>query len=78
VRFHALQSILLTVALGIVTGAVLAVPLVGRALFTLAACGFVLVWILAMSKALRGERYPLPFIGEIARAHVDREPDSPR
>ena len=78
VRFHALQSILLTVALGIVTGAVFAVPLVGRALFTMAASGFVLVWLLAMRKAFRGERYPLPFIGEIARAHVDREPGPKR
>lgn len=72
VRFHALQSILLTAAVVVVGGSVLAVPLIGQALFAASAIGFFLVWILAMRRAFRRERYPLPFIGEIARAHVDR------
>jgi uncharacterized membrane protein len=70
VRFHALQSILLTAAVAIVGGSVLAVPLIGRGLFAMAAAGFVLVWILVMWKALRREEYLLPFIGALARAHV--------
>jgi len=78
VRFHALQSILLTAALAVVGGSVLAVPLIGRALFTTAAIGFFLVWLLAMRKAFRHERYPLPFIGEMARSYVDRSTERGR
>ncbi len=78
VRFHALQSILLTAALAIMGGSALAVPLVGKVLFSMAAIGFFLVWLLAMRKAFRHERYLLPFIGEIARAHVERLADERR
>jgi uncharacterized membrane protein len=72
VRFHALQSILLTAALMVVGVSVTAVPLIGPFLFRMAAVGFVLAWLLAIWKALRHELYPLPFIGEIARGQVDR------
>lgn len=74
VRFHALQSILLTAALMVVGVSVTAVPLIGPFLFRMAAVGFVLAWLLAIWKALRHELYPLPFIGEIARGQVDRRP----
>jgi uncharacterized membrane protein len=72
VRFHALQSILLTAALMVVGVAVSAVPLIGPFLFRVAALGFVLAWLLVIWKALHHEPYPLPFIGEIARGQVDR------
>jgi uncharacterized membrane protein len=72
VRFHALQSILLTAALMVVGVAVSAVPLIGPFLFRMAALGFVLAWLLVIWKALHHEFYPLPFIGEIARGQVDR------
>jgi uncharacterized membrane protein len=72
VRFHALQSILLTAALMVVGVAVSAVPLIGPFLFRVAALGFVLAWLLVIWKALHHELYPLPFIGEIARGQVDR------
>lgn len=78
VRFHALQSMLLTAALAIMGGSALAVPLIGKVLFSMAAIGFFLVWLLAMRKAFRHERYLLPFIGEIARAHVERLADERR
>ncbi len=67
VRFHALQSILLTAALMVVGVSMAVVPLIGPFLFRMAAIGFILVWILAIWKALRYEEYPLPFIGDIAR-----------
>ena len=74
VRFHAMQSILLTAALALVGAVVLLVPLIGKGLFAMAAVGFVLVWLLAMWKALKHETYLLPFIGELARAQADRRP----
>ncbi len=73
VRFHALQSILLTAALIVVAVGLGVVPFVGGFLFGLASVGFVLVWLLAMWKALHHELYQLPFIGEIARAQVERQ-----
>ena len=76
VRFHALQSILLTAAF-VVVGTALSVvsfivPFIGPFLFALASLGFVFVWLLVMWKALRYEEYRLPFIGEIARTQIDR------
>jgi uncharacterized membrane protein len=72
VRFHALQSILLTAALIVVAIGLGVVPFIGPFLFGLASVGFVLVWLLAMWKALHHVQYLLPFIGEIARAQVER------
>ena len=72
VRFHAMQSILLTAALMVVGVSMAVVPLIGPFLFRMAAVGFILVWILAIWKALRYEEYPLPFIGEISRSQVAR------
>jgi uncharacterized membrane protein len=72
VRFHALQSILLTAAFVIVGTVLSVVPFIGPLLFALASLGFVFVWLLVMWKALRYEEYRLPFIGEIARTQIDR------
>jgi uncharacterized membrane protein len=74
VRFHAMQSILLTAALIVVEIVLMVVPFIGPLLSSIAFIGFVLVWLMMMWKALKNEEYPLPFIGEIARSQADRAP----
>ena len=66
VRFHAMQSTL--VFLGLFVAAVLlnAIPLLGQVLSGLLVPLAVLLWVLLMFKAFQGEKYKLPFVGDIA------------
>lgn len=66
VRFHSWQCIFLaiaSVAVHIVLGAI---PVVGWFILPFASLGFLIVWIIALVKALKGERYQLPIIGKFA------------
>lgn len=81
VRFHAIQSILFGIAM-IIVGVVLVIlttllryiPFIGgmtSMLFSFAYwVGSVIILILLMVKAYQGERYKLPFIGDIAERNV--------
>ncbi|MFA5866997.1 MAG: DUF4870 domain-containing protein [Actinomycetota bacterium] len=83
VRFHAVQSILFGIAL-FLAGVLLIIintllnsiniPFIPNilAMFLSFAywIGSVIVWILLMVKAFQGERYKLPFIGDIAERNV--------
>ncbi len=82
VKYHAVQSILLTIAVWIVMivlGAVfglltVANPLLGAglglALFGLIQLDFLLLWLYCMWKAYSGEKFKLPVIGDIAAKHA--------
>ena len=74
VRFHAMQSILVNIAMVvtlIVLGTILMfIPIVGwvlNMLLYLAALG---LWLLLMFKAYSGEKYKLPVVGDIAEQQV--------
>lgn len=81
VRFHAMQAILfgaawivLWIALGIVSLALVFVPVVGWIInaviyLGLGLGGFIL-WLLLMYKAYQGERFKLPVIGDIAEKNA--------
>jgi uncharacterized membrane protein len=81
VRFHAMQSILFGVAM-VVAGVLLVIlttilgyiPFIGGMASMLLSfaywIGTVIIWILLMVKAFQGERYKLPFIGDIAERNV--------
>ena len=82
VRFHAMQSILLTVALFIVSivlgilSMVFAIATLGVGIFLLGiiyllfwlAC--FLLWLFLMWKAYSGEKYKLPVIGDMAEKNA--------
>lgn len=83
VRFHAMQSILLTgllVALFIVIQIFTiilafvssALALIGTLLWLVIGLGGLGIWILMMVKAYQGEAYKLPFIGDIAENIVNK------
>jgi len=70
VRFHAMQSILVFVALwilGILFSVILSfIPVVGWLIGTLIWILTLILWILLMYKAYRGEMYKVPVVGNIA------------
>jgi uncharacterized membrane protein len=66
VRFHAWQCIFLgitAIAIQIVLGII---PVIGWIILPFASLGILIVWIIALLKALKGERYELPIIGKFA------------
>ena len=70
VRFHAMQSTITFLA--VVVGAVLVsnVPVIGRFLYPLFVLGVAVLWLILMAKALNGERYKLPYVGDMAEKQV--------
>jgi uncharacterized membrane protein len=65
IRFHSWQSIFL----GIVAFAISffnIIPILGQIVFLIGMLALFVVWIIAIMKALKGERYELPIIGKFA------------
>ncbi|HEB12347.1 MAG TPA: DUF4870 domain-containing protein [Actinobacteria bacterium] len=84
VRFHALQSILFSIAyfvvffvigtifsvLGSMPGAGLLFASLGGLFSMVFGIGFFVVWIMLMVKAYKGEKWLLPIIGDIAEKNA--------
>lgn len=67
VRFHAAQSVVVFGLLFILRASTHYLPLFGSLTDkTLSVAGFVL-WVFLLFKALRGERYSLPYLKDLAR-----------
>jgi uncharacterized membrane protein len=65
VRFHAWQSIFLGIA-GFAIGIINIIPILGQIIFLLGMLVLFVAWIMAVLKALKGERFKLPLIGKFA------------
>jgi uncharacterized membrane protein len=70
VRFHAWQSTLTFLAALLASLLVSSFPLVGRLLNAALTAGVVAIWVLLMVKAFAGERFKLPYVGEIAEQQI--------
>lgn len=67
VRFHALQSVLVFGGLSLAWFIALSIPIFGWAVaFLVIPALSVILWPILMFKAYHGERFKLPFVGEIA------------
>ncbi len=66
VRFHSWQSIFLGIAMFAVDMVLSFIPIVGWMLIPVALLGFLVVWVICLMKALKGERFKLPLIGNFA------------
>jgi uncharacterized membrane protein len=66
VRFHAWQSIFLGIAAFAVDTVLSFIPIVGWILLPVAMLGFLILWIVVLLKALKGQRFKLPLIGKFA------------
>ena len=65
IRFHAWQSIFLGIA-AFVIGFINIIPLLGQLIFLVGMLVLFVAWIIALLKALKGERFKLPLIGNLA------------
>lgn len=65
IRFHALQSTILSLAVAIIVGILEVIPVI-QVLAGLVSLAYAVVWIIMMVKAYSGEKYKLPIIGDIA------------
>lgn len=79
IRFHAWQCIYMTAAwlviellIGIVARFSPFVALIAVGLYPLLALAMIILWIMLLLKALNGERYKLPIIGELADSRAGR------
>jgi uncharacterized membrane protein len=78
VRFHAWQSIFLTIvwsALFIVLGILGRIPLLGLMVFPLMLLldlGMFVLWLVVMLKALNGNRFMIPVIGALAEQQANK------
>jgi uncharacterized membrane protein len=65
IRFHAWQSIFLGIA-AFVIGFINIIPILGQLVFLVGMLVLFVAWIIALLKALKGERFKLPVIGNFA------------
>jgi uncharacterized membrane protein len=66
VRFHSWQSIFLGIAMFAIEIVLSVIPIVGWILIPFVLIGFLVLWIIVLLKALKGQRYKLPYIGNLA------------
>ena len=65
VKFHAWQSIFLGIA-AFALSFINIIPILGQIIFLLGMLLLFVAWIIVLLKALKGERFKLPFIGNLA------------
>jgi uncharacterized membrane protein len=65
IRFHAWQSIFLGIA-AFAVSVIGVIPILGWIVFAFGMIIIFIAWIIALLKALKGERYKLPIIGNLA------------
>ncbi len=66
VRFHAFQSLLTFLPLSVLGWILGWIPFLGWALAGLVWLLIVILWLILMFKAYKGEKYKLPIVGDIA------------
>ncbi len=71
VKFHAMQSILFSIALFVISSALGWVPFLGGLLKNLFSLGGLITWVFLMYKAYNNEMFKLPIIGDIAAQQIN-------
>jgi uncharacterized membrane protein len=66
VKFHSWQSIFFCIAAVAVHIVLTLIPVIGWILVPFVSLGFLVIWIILLLKALKGERFQLPIIGKFA------------
>jgi len=66
VRFHAMQSIIVTVVMMVSYFILSLIPVLGWIIMALLGLAFFVLWILLMVKAYQGQKWKLPVIGDMA------------
>jgi uncharacterized membrane protein len=66
VRFHAWQSIFLGIAAVAIDIVLSVIPIIGWIIIPFFMIAFLVIWVLVLIKASKGQRYKLPLIGKFA------------
>jgi uncharacterized membrane protein len=66
IKFHSWQSIFLAIASFAIQIVLTMIPIIGWILIPFVFLGFLVLWIILILKALKGQRFKLPFIGNLA------------
>jgi uncharacterized membrane protein len=72
VKFHAMQSIIVSLAVTVFWYALLMIPLIGLFLSPFVFLAGVVLWILLMVKAYNGEKFKMPLAGDIAEQQASK------
>jgi len=72
VRFHAVQSIALTVAIMVVYFVLFIIPVIGWIISALLGIATFILWIILMFKAYQGQMYKLPIVGNFAEQQANK------
>jgi uncharacterized membrane protein len=72
VKFHAMQSILVWIGLTVIWYALMMIPFIGLMLSPFMFLGILILWILLMVKAYNGEKFKMPFAGDIAEQQASK------
>ena len=72
VRFHALQSLVTFGVLHIASFVILIIPILGVLLSFLIGILCIVLWIVMMVKAYKGERYKLPVVGDFVEQQLGK------
>jgi uncharacterized membrane protein len=70
VRFHAMQSTITFVGVLVLSFVFFAIPIIGWILYPLFLVAVIVLWVFLMVKAFKGERYKLPYIGDMAEKQL--------
>lgn len=70
VRFHAMQSIVTFLALFVISTVIGFIPILGWIVSGLIGLVALILWLLLMFKAFKGERYKLPIAGDFAEKQI--------
>jgi uncharacterized membrane protein len=71
IKFHSWQSIFLGIAGFAVNIILTLIPIIGWILIPFVGLAFLVIWIIVLLKALKGERFKLPFIGDLAEKQAN-------
>jgi uncharacterized membrane protein len=66
VKFHAMQSMITFAGLSIIAWIIAIIPIIGWVISMLIGILVFVLWIILMIKAYKGEKYKLPFVGDLA------------
>jgi len=72
VRFHAIQSTITFLVIFVATRVLMFIPVIGLILSPILMIASILLWILLMVKAYQGEKYKLPYVGDIAERESNK------
>lgn len=72
VRFHAMQSLTTFLPLFIISMVIGIIPFIGLIISILITPLGLILWILLMYKAFKGERFKLPVVGDFAEKQISK------